>query len=150
MENFTFESGMEELEKLVRDLESGAMPLEESFQAFERGMALKARLEKLLEEGKADYVLIARAAIADNNWVNKVKSGHEEDIRPCLRCNMCLDHGRRKSKIKGKELVMADEVSFDRRCAVNPLSMQGITKKKFPAPERRKKVVVVGGGVAGM
>ena len=63
---------------------------------------------------------------------------------------MCLDHGRRKSKIKGKELVMADEVSFDRRCAVNPLSMQGITKKKFPAPERRKKVVVVGGGVAGM
>ena len=44
-------SSMEELEKLVRDLESGAMPLEESFQAFERGMALKARLTKLLEEG---------------------------------------------------------------------------------------------------
>ncbi len=51
MENFTFESGMEELEKLVRELESGEMPLEESFQAFERGMALKARLQKLLEEG---------------------------------------------------------------------------------------------------
>lgn len=51
MENFTFESGMDELEKLVRDLESGAMPLEESFQAFERGMALKAQLTKLLEEG---------------------------------------------------------------------------------------------------
>lgn len=108
------------------------------------------RAEKLLEEGKADYVLIARAAIADNEWVNKVKAGREEDIRPCLRCNMCLDHGRRKSKIKGKELVMADEVSFDRRCAVNPLSMQGISKKKIPEPERRKKVVVVGGGVAGM
>lgn len=51
MENFTFESGMDELETLVRDLESGALPLEESFQAFERGMALKKRLEKLLEEG---------------------------------------------------------------------------------------------------
>ena len=108
------------------------------------------RAEKLLEDGKADYVLIARAAIADNDWVRKVKEGREEDIRPCLRCNMCLDHGRRKSKIQGKELVMASEVSFDRMCAVNPLSMQGAVKKRFPAQERRKKIVVVGGGVAGM
>ena len=108
------------------------------------------RAEKLLEDGKADYVLIARAAIADNDWVRKVKEGREDDIRPCLRCNMCLDHGRRKSKIQGKELVMASEVSFDRMCAVNPLSMQGAVKKRFPAPERRKKIVVVGGGVAGM
>ena len=51
MENFTFESGMDELETLVRDLESGSLPLEESLQAFERGMALKKRLEALLEEG---------------------------------------------------------------------------------------------------
>ena len=51
MENLTFESGMDELEKLVRGLESRSLPLEESFQAFERGMALKKRLEKLLEEG---------------------------------------------------------------------------------------------------
>ena len=51
MENFTFESGMDELESLVRGLESGSLPLEASFQAFERGMALKKRLEALLEEG---------------------------------------------------------------------------------------------------
>ena len=51
MDKFTFESGMDELEKLVHGLESGSMPLEESFQAFERGMTLKKRLEKLLEEG---------------------------------------------------------------------------------------------------
>ena len=51
MENFTFESGMDEQETLVRGLESGSLPLEESFQAFERGMALKKRLEALLEEG---------------------------------------------------------------------------------------------------
>ena len=50
MDKFTFESGMDELETLVRDLENGALPLEESFQAFERGVALKKRLEKLLEE----------------------------------------------------------------------------------------------------
>ena len=51
MDNFTFESGMDELETLVRDLENGSLPLEESFQAFERGVALKKRLEALLEEG---------------------------------------------------------------------------------------------------
>ena len=51
MDKFTVESGMDELETLVRDLENGALPLEESFQAFERGVALKKQLEKLLEEG---------------------------------------------------------------------------------------------------
>ena len=108
------------------------------------------RAEALLAESKADYVLMARAAIADNEWVNKVKEGREDDIRPCLRCLYCLDHGRRKAKVSGKELAMADEVSFVRRCVVNPLSMQGASKKLFPAPKRSKKVVVVGGGVAGM
>lgn len=108
------------------------------------------RTEKLLADGKADYVLMARAAIADNEWVNKVKEGREEDIRPCLRCLFCLDHGRRKAKVSGKELSMAAEVSFDRRCVVNPLSMQGISKKLIPVPKRSKKVAVVGGGVAGM
>ncbi|MFZ7103939.1 MAG: FAD-dependent oxidoreductase [Peptococcaceae bacterium] len=108
------------------------------------------RTEKLLADGKADYVLIARAAIADNEWVNKIKEGREEDIRPCLRCLYCLDHGRRKAKVSGKELAMATEVSFDRRCVVNPLSMQGASKKMFPVPKRSKKVAIIGGGVAGM
>ena len=47
----TFEQGLEELEALVRALESGEMPLEESFQAFERGMRLKKELQELLDEG---------------------------------------------------------------------------------------------------
>ena len=109
-----------------------------------------ARTEALLADGKADYVLMARAAIADNDWVNQVKEGREEDIRPCLRCCYCLDHGRRKARVAGKELAMAAEVSFDRRCVVNPLSMQGISKKLFPAPTKSKKIAIIGGGVAGM
>ena len=108
------------------------------------------RAEALLADGKADYVLMARAAIADHEWVNKVKEGREEDIRPCLRCCYCLDHGRRKARVAGKELAMAAEVSFDRRCAVNPLSMQGISKELFPKPTKVKKIAVIGGGPAGM
>lgn len=109
-----------------------------------------ATAEEVLAKGQADYVLTARSAIADPDFLIKVREGREEDIRPCLRCNYCLDHGRRKSKIVGKELVMASDVSFDRRCAVNPLAMQGATKKRFPAPTRKKKIAVIGGGIAGM
>ena len=46
----TFEAGMEELEGLVRSLESGQMPLEESFKAYERAVELRDALNKLLDE----------------------------------------------------------------------------------------------------
>lgn len=46
-----FEAGMQELERLARALESGEMSLEDSFAAYERASALKAMLEKLLDEG---------------------------------------------------------------------------------------------------
>lgn len=49
--NITFEEGMQELDSLVRALEAGEMPLEESFKAYERAMALKNRLSELLDEG---------------------------------------------------------------------------------------------------
>ncbi len=114
------------------------------------GVYSAAIAEDILAKGQADYVLTARSAIADPDFLIKVREGREDDIRPCLKCDLCLDHGRRKSKIQGKELVMANDVSFDRRCAVNPLAMQGATKKRFPAPSRKKKIAVIGGGVAGM
>lgn len=52
-ERFTFESGMEELERLTRALEAGEMTLEESFAAYERASQLKRALEKLLDAGDA-------------------------------------------------------------------------------------------------
>jgi exodeoxyribonuclease VII small subunit len=45
-----FEDGMQELEALVQALESGNMPLEESFKTYERAMKLKAGLEALLDD----------------------------------------------------------------------------------------------------
>ena len=50
-DRFTFEAGMEELERLARALEAGEMTLEESFAAYERASKLKRALEKLLDEG---------------------------------------------------------------------------------------------------
>ena len=47
----TFEEGMQELEEIVRSLEQGQMPLEESFKAFERATALQKSLKEMLDEG---------------------------------------------------------------------------------------------------
>lgn len=47
----TFEDGMQELEEIVRSLEQGQLPLEESFKAFERATVLKKSLEEMLDEG---------------------------------------------------------------------------------------------------
>ena len=47
----TFESGIQELETLIRALEQGHMPLEESFKAFEKAVELKNALQEMLDEG---------------------------------------------------------------------------------------------------
>jgi exodeoxyribonuclease VII small subunit len=47
----TFEQGLEALEKIVRELESGDTPLKESFAAFEEGKAIQKHLEDILVDG---------------------------------------------------------------------------------------------------
>ena len=47
----TFEEGMQELEGLVRALEQGEMPLEESFKAFEKATELHRTLQAMLDDG---------------------------------------------------------------------------------------------------
>ena len=46
----SFEQGMEELEALVKTLESGQITLEESFKAYERAVELRDGLKQILEE----------------------------------------------------------------------------------------------------
>ncbi len=92
--------------------------------------------EKVLAEGKGDFIGLGRPLWADPEWPNKAKAGREEDIIPCIRCNDgCLD--RTFFNFRGVS------------CSVNPnLGREG----EFPitvAP-RKKKVAVIGGGVAGL
>ena len=104
--------------------------------------------EEVLAKGQADYVLMARSAMADPELVKKAKEGREDDIRPCLRCNYCMDHGRRVAI--SKDLHLLAYPSYDRQCMVNPLQFQSAQKLRIPPAERQKKVAVIGGGVAGM
>lgn len=104
--------------------------------------------EEVLAKGQADYVLMARSAMADPEIIKKAKEGREDDIRPCLRCNYCMDHGRREALTT--ELHLLSHPSYDRHCATNPLAFQSLSKHDFPPAERVKRIAVVGGGVAGM
>lgn len=104
--------------------------------------------ERLLADGVADYVLMSRQVIADNDWMNKVREGREDDIRPCLRCSYCLDGGRRGKLTE--QVNITPDFTTDGYCSVNPLYLQGNSLPRFFRPTTGKKVAVIGGGVAGM
>lgn len=92
-------------------------------------------IEAGLEAGQADGVCIARALLADPDFVKKAELGRSERIRPCLSCDVgCL--GR---VLSGQRYC----------CAVNPAVNRETTYGLTPAL-RPKNVLVIGGGVAGM
>lgn len=51
-DQMSFEESLQELEKIVQNLESGKAPLEESISAYERGVSLKTQCEKKLKEAQ--------------------------------------------------------------------------------------------------
>ncbi|MEM7540555.1 MAG: FAD-dependent oxidoreductase [Pseudomonadota bacterium] len=93
-----------------------------------------AQAEKILADGKADLVALCRAITADPEWPNKAAADKAGEIRPCIRCNDCLD-----TILPGTPM----------RCRVNFLGGRASMYKEVPA-RAAKKVVVIGGGAAGM
>jgi len=108
--------------------------------------------EKLLAEGACDFVAMARSFIADPDWGEKAREGRVEDIRPCIRCLRCLDmtySGRFDSK-KRERILDREHCTMATDCAVNPhVGIDPIEHMIRPAA-REKKVLVAGGGPAGM
>ena len=91
--------------------------------------------EAAIRDGKIDAVVLGRAALADPEYPNKVLTGHTEKIRPCIACNQgCITRLQ-----QGKQPT----------CAVNPAAMREVRYALRPCVQP-KKIVVIGGGVAGM
>ncbi len=91
--------------------------------------------DKILKEQDADFIAMARALITDPHLPKKAEAGMTEDIRYCLSdLEDCADKG-----VKG----------LGRSCTINPFSGQEYRLKITPASEK-KKVVVIGGGPAGI
>ena len=55
-----FETGLEELEKVVRELESGDLPLERSLELFEKGMTLSDTCRKQLQDAETRVEMLVR------------------------------------------------------------------------------------------
>ncbi|TON27426.1 2-enoate reductase, partial [Vibrio parahaemolyticus] len=90
---------------------------------------------KAVREGIADGISMGRPLLADPDVVNKIRNGKFEQVRPCLSCHQgCL--GR-----------MAEVGNLS--CAVNPACGREEEYKLTPCLTK-KKVMIVGGGVAGM
>ena len=95
-----------------------------------------AQMEEIIVTGQADMVEIGRALVADPYLPKKALEGRADDISPCLRCYECFGATGQLEMIK---------------CTVNPTQGQQLEEKYgVPAPEFKKKILVVGGGPAGM
>jgi len=95
--------------------------------------------EQILDEGKADFVALGRQLLADPQWPNKVKEGRWEEVQRCLYCNNCLPLEVRPQEVRKR----------GRTCTVNPAVLR---EREFEIKPARapKRVMVIGGGLAGM
>ena len=97
--------------------------------------------------GRLDAVAIARQNLVDHEWIHKILSGREDEIKPCIRChNGCFN----MAKFKGTaNLQSMDDSLHLARCALNPTTMQH-NKYKIVPTRNPKKVAIIGGGIGGM
>ncbi len=93
------------------------------------------QMEKIIADGKADVVYMARALLADPFLPRKVMANQDEDIVKCLRCFTCMAERAATST---------------RRCTVNPIIGREMEGCEVPKAPESKKVVVVGGGPGGL
>jgi NADPH-dependent 2,4-dienoyl-CoA reductase/sulfur reductase-like enzyme len=91
--------------------------------------------ERILADGIADFVLLGRPLIADPELPNKARAGRVAEIRPCTKCNEGCIGGL--FALRGVECQVNAAAGHERR-------YDGV------AAPRRKMVMVVGGGPAGM
>lgn len=98
--------------------------------------------EKALADGKVDFYLMNRPLTIDTEYVHKLKAGRIDEIAPCTRCFHCHIGGNQQNRDMGY-------------CRVNALTQRVMTDKgpktyDLEPAAISKKVMVIGGGPAGM
>ncbi|AGB04326.1 NADH:flavin oxidoreductase [Aciduliprofundum sp. MAR08-339] len=97
------------------------------------GMIREPEIAVKILKNQADMIVLGRTLIADPEWLIKVKEGRVNEIRKCIGCSECI-------KARHDEDTRI-------RCGANPLVGREIEIKEA---EDRKRVVIVGGGPAGL
>lgn len=97
--------------------------------------------ERLIAEGMCDMVALGRQLTADPEFANKAAAGKENDIAKCIRCYKCFP-GPLEDNIGDLSKLFG--------CTVNPKAFYYDEAVLTSQPAGSRKVLVVGGGVAGM
>lgn len=96
---------------------------------------MPAVAEKILADGQADMISMARPFLADPDWVNKAEEEKEDEINTCIACNQaCLDH------------IFKQKVAS---CLVNPRACHE-TELNYNPVVTKKSIAIVGAGPAGL
>lgn len=96
--------------------------------------------EQLLKDETLDFVAMGRSWLADPEWGEKALSGNTEDIRKCIGCLYCFETA-------GKALVTGESHAC---CSINPYMGQEMEYEEPKKNGAGRKVIVVGGGPAGL
>ena len=100
------------------------------------GVSNPAECDQYIKNGWIDMVMLGRQLVADPYWPKKAEEGRDEDIVQCLRCLNCYH---------------ISTVHENVQCSVNPrFRREKRVPLKLEKTDRPKKVVVIGGGPAGM
>lgn len=95
--------------------------------------------EQALRDGKADFIFLGRALLADPEWLNKVATGRTDEIVPCIGCQACVD------------FILYERGVGRVRCSVNHRTgKEWLYPAPYPKVAKPKRVTVVGGGPGGM
>lgn len=92
--------------------------------------------EKALAKGQCEMIFIGHGLLVQPDLVNLIEQDREDEIRPCIGCGHCIDHQLQHG---GKAI-----------CSGNAVLARGDNDYTIPPAETKKRVVVVGGGVAGV
>ncbi len=94
--------------------------------------------DRLIADGKVDLVYMGRPLIADPELPNKAREGRLDEIRTCFTCGYCFDL-QHTGETEDKGVA----------CSINARAGREAEFSIQPAP-KPKKVLIVGGGPAGM
>lgn len=91
--------------------------------------------DRVMEREGFEYVTLARAFHADPDYVRKLTEARADEILPCIGCNTCVN------------LTVARTPAG---CAANPTSTFELSRDSYRSSPEQVRVMVAGGGVAGM
>lgn len=92
--------------------------------------------EKALKSGQCDLIFIGHGLLAQPDLVNLINEDREDEIRPCIGCGHCVDH-----QLQHGERAI---------CSGNAVLARGDNDYNIIPAKTKKKVIVVGAGVAGV